>query len=77
MSTPYLDIHGGDDVYVTENNETYIAVVERGDGRLVVVVDSYTFNDNVLGGTFTEPDEDLRKIYDLQYYIFEEILQLK
>ena len=74
ISTPYLMINGGDDVFVTEKNETSIAVVEKGEGKIVVVIDSYTFNNNVLGGTFAEPDESLRQIYNTEFYIFEELL---
>ena len=72
--TPYLSITGETDQIFTKDNKTFIAVVNIGKGKLVVVVDSYTFTDSVLGGTFTEPDSELRKIYDLQYYIFEELL---
>jgi len=74
ISMPYLTITGGEDVFVTENNKTSIAVDEMGEGKIVVVVDSYTFSNNVMGGTFTEPDESLRQIYNTEYYIFEELL---
>lgn len=72
--TPYLSIKGEADQLFTKENNTFVVIVNRGEGKLVVVVDSYTFTDKILGGTFTEPDSELRKIYDLQYYIFEEIL---
>jgi hypothetical protein len=74
ISMPYLTINGGEDIFVTENNITSIAVVEIGEGKIVVVVDSYTFSNDVMGGTFTEPDESLRQIYNTEYYIFEELL---
>ncbi len=74
VSTPYLNIIGGEDVFIIEDNRTSMAVTEMGEGKIVVVVDSYTFSNNVLGGTFTEPDGSLRKIYDTEYYIFEELL---
>ncbi len=74
ISTPILTINGGDNVFVTEKNETSIAIVELGEGKIVVVVDSYTFSDSVMGGTFTEPDDSLRQIYDTEFYIFEELL---
>jgi len=74
ITTPYLTIIGGEQTYLTERNETSIAVTELGEGKIVVVVDSYTFSDNILGGTFTEPDEDLRRIYNIEYYLFEELL---
>ncbi len=74
ITIPYLKINGGEQTFLTERNETSIAVAELEKGKIVVVVDSYTFNDNVMGGTFTEPDSVLRSVYDLEYYIFEELL---
>lgn len=74
ISAPYLTINGGEDVFVTENNRTSIAVLEMGKGKIIVVIDSYTFSNNVMGGTFIEPDESLRQIYNTEYYIFEELL---
>jgi hypothetical protein len=74
VTTPSLTILGGEQLFVTEENETSIAIVEYGDGKIVVVVDSYTFTDVVMGGSFTEPDETLREIYNTEYYILEEIL---
>ena len=73
ITNPYLSIIGGDNVYVA-NNETSIAVTELGEGKLVVVVDSYTFSDAVMGGTFTEPDDSLMRIYNSMFYLFEDIL---
>ena len=74
ISIPYLTINGGKDVFVTEKNETSIAVVEIGKGKIAVVVDSYTFSNKVMGGAFTEPDESLRQIYNTEFYIFEDLL---
>jgi len=74
ITSPYLKIEGGDNVFITDQNETRIAIVEMGNGRLVVVVDSYSFSDVIMGGTFTEPDDQLRSIYNTEYYIFEELL---
>lgn len=74
ITLPKLKITGGEDTYITSKNKTQIAVTNVGKGTVVVVTDSYTFSDEILGGTFTEPDKELRSIYDLEYYIFEEIL---
>ena len=74
---PYLSIYGGDNVFIDGNNDTSVAVVELGEGKIVVVVDSYSFSDSVMGGTFTEPGESLRKIYDTEFYIFEELFNKK
>ena len=74
ITSPYLIINGGDNLFLNEKNETSIAVVEIGKGKVVVLVDSYTFSNEILGGTFTEPDESLRSIYNTEYYVFKEFL---
>jgi hypothetical protein len=43
-------------------------------GRLVVVVDSFTFSDAVMGGTFAEPTERQRQIYTTEFFLFQEVL---
>lgn len=73
ITIPYLSIIGGD-VNFSFNNNTYISIKEFGEGKIVAIVDSYTFSDEVMGDVFTEPDEKLRAIYDVEYYIFEKIL---
>lgn len=74
VKKPYLSIEGKIDKFFDKDNETSIAINKMGDGKVVVFVDSYTFSDEILGGRFTEPDEKLKKIYELEYYIFEKIL---
>jgi hypothetical protein len=74
ITSPYLMINGGDDLILNQKNEVSIAIVEMGNGKIVVLVDSYTFSNDIMGGTFTEPDESLKSIYNTEYYIFEELL---
>jgi hypothetical protein len=80
ITSPYLTITGGTQLLINDNNETYATMTEvvnptTGDtGRLVVVVDSYTFCDALMGGTFTEPTEQQRRIYDTEFFLFSEIL---
>ena len=80
ITSPYLAITGGTRMFIAGNNETYASMTEvlnatTGDaGRLVVVVDSYTFCDALMGGTFTEPTEQQRRIYDTEFFLFSEIL---
>jgi len=73
ISTPHLSIIGGD-INLSSNNNTYISIKKLGEGKIVAMVDSYTFSDEVMGSVFTEPDDKLRAIYDVEYHIFEEIL---
>ena len=80
ITSPYLSITGGEQVLIGENNESYVNIVEfynesSGEtGKLVVLIDSYTFSDFIMGGTFTEPDSKQLLIYNTEYYLFEEIL---
>jgi hypothetical protein len=80
ITSPYLTITGGNQLLTNNKNEVYATMTEfantaTGDvGRLLVVVDSYTFSDAVMGGTFTEPTERQRRIYDTEFFLFNEIL---
>ena len=78
--SPYLSITGGDTKIIDERNETQISVTNLyneltgKNGTVIVVVDSYTFRDENMGGVFTEPNDDQKEIYKTEYYIFEELL---
>jgi len=78
--SPYLSISGGDKIIVDERNETQISVMNFYNeliginGTIVVVVDSYTFRDQNMGGVFTEPNDDQLDLYDTEFFIFEELL---
>jgi hypothetical protein len=80
MTSPYLTITGGDQLVTNDKNEVYAAFVEVNNtttgeiGRLVVVVDSYTFTDAVMGGTFTEPTQRQRQFYNTEFFLFKELL---
>jgi hypothetical protein len=80
ISSPYLTINGGSKLLTNEKNELSATMTEftntttGATGKLVVAVDSYTFCDAVMGGTFTEPNEPQRRIYDTEYFLFNEIL---
>jgi len=80
LTSPYLSITGGEKILINENNETYASVVEFYNestgkiGKIVVLVDSYSFSDSIMGGTFNEPDEYQKQIYNTEYYIFEKVL---
>jgi hypothetical protein len=73
-----LEINGYNlDISISEDNTTIIAVKEWGNGVIVVMVDSYLFSDEKMGPlqrTFTIPNDKQKWIYNLEYYIFEELL---
>ncbi|MCX6661077.1 MAG: hypothetical protein NTY91_00830 [Euryarchaeota archaeon] len=80
ITSPSLIITGGDTLLTNDKNETYATVIDflnttTGDvGRLVVVVDSYSFSDALMGGTFTEPTEQQRHIYDTEFFLLRKVL---
>jgi len=79
--SPYLSISGGEKTIVDERNETQISFMNfyneltGKNGTIAVVVDSYTFRDQNMGGVFTEPNDEQLKIYDTEFLIFEELLK--
>ncbi|MEF8879113.1 MAG: hypothetical protein V5A64_05890 [Candidatus Thermoplasmatota archaeon] len=75
ISMPLLTINGGEKVFVTQKNNSVLAVKNIGRGKIVTMVDSYTFSNKIMGNSFTEPNKDLRQIYNFEYYIFEDILK--
>jgi hypothetical protein len=70
-------------MFINEKNETQISIVELHNkitgknGTIVVVVDSYTFSDASMGGTFSEPNDNQILIYKTEYFIFEELLSIQ
>jgi hypothetical protein len=82
IMSPYLSISGGEKTIFDERNETQIGVMnfyneQTGkNGTIVVVVDSYTFRDQNMGGVFIEPNDEQLKIYDTEFLIFEEFLKI-
>jgi hypothetical protein len=82
ITSPYVALTGGTQVLVDPRNETHVSVVDIVNkttgamGKLVVVVDSYTFSDTVMGGTFTEPTERQRQIYETEFFLLTQVLTL-
>jgi len=81
ITVPSLIVTGGKPILHNQENETYASMIEFINettgvvGRLVVIVDSYTFSDVIMGGPFTDPTERQREIYDTQFFLFEEVLK--
>jgi hypothetical protein len=79
--SPYLSITGGKQILNTTKNETVASMVEFLNtttghiGKLVVFVDAYSFSDAIMGGTFTEPTDQQRTIYNTEFFLFKEILK--
>jgi hypothetical protein len=78
--SPYMSISGGEKIFVNNRNETKISLMNFYNeliginGTVVVVVDSYTFRDQNMGGVFTEPNDIQRDLYNTEFFIFEELL---
>jgi len=51
--------------------------IKKGKGLVALLSCSYIFSDNVMGTTSTVPDSSLRNLYDLEFWIFRDLLKLK
>ncbi|RLI09991.1 hypothetical protein DRO25_03790 [Candidatus Bathyarchaeota archaeon] len=74
IARPYLVIYGGNRTLSDKNGFTYVSFVDYGEGRVVAVVDSSMFSNAIMGGAFTVPDASLMRIYNTEFYIFEDIV---
>ncbi|MBN1280827.1 MAG: hypothetical protein JXA00_04175, partial [Candidatus Thermoplasmatota archaeon] len=80
ITAPYLTITGGTPLLRGANNSTFASVVHivndttGRQGMLLVVVDAYTFSDAAMGGLFTEPTAQQQARYDLEFYLFSQLL---
>ena len=79
-TSPYLTVSGGEKLVINETNQTYLYVVEVHNdlsgktGKIAVFLDSFIFSNTLMGGTFTEPDDRQMMRYNIEFYIFEEVL---
>lgn len=69
-----LEITGNNSTFFVDSNYSEIAINNIGKGKLVVIVDSQIFSNRIMGGAFTVPNTYQREIYDIEFYLFEEIL---
>ena len=75
ITIPALKISGGKNILEDEQDQIILSVYEtETGGKVVVFVDSYTFSNEIMGSTFTIPNEIQQRLYNTEYYIFEEIL---
>jgi len=74
ISIPYLNIVGGNVIVLDKENHTILSTLDVGKGMVAVFVDSHTFSNAVMGSVFTIPDSNQERIYNMEYFIFEDIL---
>jgi hypothetical protein len=80
ITTPYLTLTGGTPILTNEKNTTYATMIEFNNtstgktGRLVVLVDSYSFSDALMGGLFSEPTPTQKDIYDTEFFLFQDVI---
>ena len=80
ITTPHLTITGGTPLLTNTDQDVTASLSEFENtttgktGRLLVVVDSYTFCDVIMGNTFTEPTERQRLVYDTEFFLFTQLL---
>ncbi len=82
ITTPALTITGGTPLLIADDNTTYASFVEiqntdtNTQGRLMVIIDSATFSDAQMGGTFTEPTVRQRQIYNTEFFLLTTLKRL-
>jgi hypothetical protein len=80
LATPSLLITGGQQLLLNSQNTTSASIVEFSNqttgelGKLVVLVDSYSFCDTVMGGTFTEPTDKQKQFYSTEFFLLTNVL---
>jgi hypothetical protein len=79
VTSPSLSISGGTPFLLTENATVYASLNEftnsstKTIGRIIVVVDSYTFSDAQMGGTFIEPTNEQRQLYETEFFLLNQL----
>ncbi|GAG69118.1 unnamed protein product, partial [marine sediment metagenome] len=68
-----LSVNVGEAGSIIIKNSTTIGKIDYGTGMVVVAVDSNNFSDSFMGDPFTEPNQAQREVYDIEFYIFEEV----
>ena len=74
VTQPSLTVTGGRAILKNENGQVHLAVENYGKGIVAVFVDSSCFSQQKMGGVFTVPSEQLREVYDTEYYILQSLL---
>jgi hypothetical protein len=76
MSIPKLQISGGTRLGIDSENVSYIKGVEIENktsgkiGKVVVVIDAYSFSNKILGGPLSDPDDEQLALYDTVFYLY-------
>jgi len=76
ITRPVLQISGGESLGSGIDNVTVIRGVEIMNestdaiGRVVAVVDSYSFSNKVVGGPLIDPDEGQKSVYETIFYLY-------
>lgn len=61
---------------VPEFRAPVLSLIRKGQGTLAVLAGSTLFTAQAMGGTATVPDASRRKVYDLEYRIFRDLLNV-
>ena len=74
VKQPRLIVNGAEDIFIDEKDLSVLSTKNVGNGVLAIFVDSYLFSDAKMSGVFVTPDALKRKIYDLEYYLLDNLL---
>jgi hypothetical protein len=68
---------GGQAVLMTDNEQPVFSIAKREKGMLAVMADSYIFTNAQMGNTHVMPDQEQQKIYELEFFILERLVEYK
>ncbi len=81
LGSPSLSLMGGTPLLLSSQNMTKACIVEFSNlttgehGKLVALIDSFSFCDTVMGNTFTEPSDQQREVYNTEFFLFTNVLK--
>ncbi|HEC91561.1 MAG TPA: hypothetical protein ENI51_00970 [Candidatus Atribacteria bacterium] len=72
-SNPYTNITT-ENISINQQSQLFIIVIENGNGKIIIAVDSTIFSDYTMGTVFSEPNTFQKKLYEIEYYLFNNVV---
>ena len=69
-------IQGGKPLLLTKDKSSILSMSQIGDGAVVAMADSTLFANSSLGSTKNVPNEQQSKLYDLEFWILRQLMQM-
>jgi len=69
-------VEGGEPVLFAENKGPILSLKRKGQGLIVVMADSMLFSDKMLGSTGVVPTPEQLKLYELEFWMLEDLVEV-